>query len=164
MVSILAHELAHHELRHVLAHVQYLKVLGAWGDGDEGTLAAEALTAPDALRLLVTPFRSLQEADADRLAVELTVRAGYSPVRAIRLMQRVDRYYEGGEVEPSGSFGDYVLAELRNVLADHPRARQRACTIAGLVEEMAAAAEPARSYRVGTSDFARRIPWDPSKP
>ena len=64
LVGILAHELAHHELRHTIAHLQLLSALGLWQQDNPTLFTDQTLVG-----MLQLPIRARHEAEADAMAV-----------------------------------------------------------------------------------------------
>lgn len=122
LVGVLAHEVAHHELRHTRTIYQYLKALGLWADD---TLSDSAEL--DFMVLLTLPMRSHQEEEADTFAAEILFKLGYSPLETVALMAHMEQF--DVEVEVKGSFGNFLLREALHVLNTHPLSRLRACDL-----------------------------------
>jgi predicted Zn-dependent protease len=146
LVGVLAHEVAHHELRHTRTIYQYLKALGLWADD---TLADSAEL--DIMTLLTLPMRSHQEQDADTFAAEVLFRLGYTPLETIALMAHMEQF--DVEVEIQGSFGTFLLREAQHLLNSHPLSRLRACDLMREVE-----LRQGWGNKVGTENWTSRTP------
>jgi predicted Zn-dependent protease len=102
VAAVLAHELAHHKADHIRAghrkqqNVRVLGVLlgaavGAHVGRESGQLAGAAAGAAvgTGANLLALKFNRNQELQADRLAVEWMIAAGYNPQGMLRVQQRL---------------------------------------------------------------------------
>lgn len=74
---VIAHELAHHRLGHLALFRGWTRGLRRWAGGEMA-----AVLAVQAQRLLTNPEK---ERDADRLALDLCLGAGYDPERCLEL-------------------------------------------------------------------------------
>ena len=75
LLFVLAHELAHHELRHGIGHLQYLKALGVWDGGVEGISTISSTL----INTVALPLQSNQEQAADSFALNVMYELGYAP-------------------------------------------------------------------------------------
>lgn len=157
IANVLAHELGHHELRHVIGHVQYLKTLGLWDD----SAAAESASSTAAMTLttLQLPFQSRLEEAADHYGIEIATRLGYSPHQAAQLMLVFDMSDPRTELDDHAarSFASFFIAETNNLLETHPRGKTRACTIKRIIGlRFDDGTDPV--FYVGERNFRERIP------
>lgn len=124
LLTVLAHEIGHVELRHTMRHVLQDSVIGvvaATLTADAATLSAAVVGLP--ALLAQTRYSREFESEADEFAFILIRRHGYSPAAFADLMERLAG--EQGEFERSFSFvATHPLTSERiaraRAAADHP--------------------------------------------
>lgn len=146
--AVLAHELAHVDLRHCVERYQY--ELQARKLGGEPLAAMAALGA----RLMLQGFQGQQELEADRWGMQICARAGYHPQAGQCLFTRLE-----SRPAPPKTLGAEVRHGLRDALEDyfasHPRGPMRVDALERALAE--AGLDPAReAYYLGVQNAARR--------
>ena len=120
LAAVLAHEIAHVLANHALARAKVVEQTDI-----VERVAADVLSDQDAGRSAVTrsqsslaQFSRAQEAEADRIGIEIAWRAGYDPFAASRFLDKLERYAAfrsaTGERDQAASF-----------LSSHPAALER---------------------------------------
>jgi predicted Zn-dependent protease len=129
MAQIMGHEIAHALAKHTAermstAAAQQLglqlaaAIFGTQTAGAQLGLQAAALATTVGYEL---PHSRTQEAEADRIGIELAAKAGYDPHAAVTLWQKMIQVTGGGKSD---------------FLSDHPASEKRLQTLAGLVPQM----------------------------
>lgn len=131
LAAVLAHEIAHVDLRHCMAAFQYARaILGE--DVDEATIA---------LRVLRSPIQSELEHEADEAGGRLALRAQYNPQAAVDLWRR---HAAEASLTPSPGLLGILEDGLTDVFRSHPPSEDRACRAMERVE-----------WARGNTNFAR---------
>jgi len=123
LAALLAHEIAHVQLRHGLAAIRQSNLIEAGkllaketvGTGPAQFTQVFGASVADVVGTAVTNgYSRAQESEADRLAVQFLAEAGYSPRALTDILARVD--FDGGGFR-----------------SDHPSAADRVATLTPLV-------------------------------
>lgn len=151
LMGVLAHEVGHEELRHAVAPVQYLILLGLW-DPDSPRLAGELLP------LLKLPFSSRLEQAADAFGVKVLFELGYSPHQFSLLYQKMEELFVTPFPEDiEGSFANVLLQESVNLIEGHPRPKLRACSIESALARLRHAQDETAFY-IGEANYRNLTP------
>lgn len=143
LMYIIAHEIAHHDLRHTSWLADTLVDLYEAGDDDE----AESLLIQFG-SILTRSYSSKLEDEADKYAYDRVIQVGYSPFEAERWFWRMADVY--GRPSSDNIF-EYELNALFN---SHSDSEVRACNIRRWAHDNP---PPHRTYR-GKENLKRRIP------
>ncbi len=148
IAQVMGHEIAHALAKHtaermsgVLAQQLGLSIAGAvlgGGTMSQAALQGAAMATTVGLQL---PNSRTQEAEADRIGIELAAKAGYDPHAAVTLWQKM--------IEATGSKGK------SDWLSTHPAGEKRLQSLAALIPEMMPYYEdksPRPVYRFKTGD------------
>jgi beta-barrel assembly-enhancing protease len=153
LAAVLAHEMAHVELRHCIERYQY--GLKARRVGGEGLEAMAGLGT----RLMLQSYQDEQEAEADRWGMQIAARAGYHPQGGQRLFARLLARQGGALPAPrtlSGEAGFGLLDAMEDLFASHPRPELRIANLERAIEETGV--DPRRNtYYVGKKNLADRV-------
>lgn len=131
LAAVIAHEMAHVDLRHCIERYQYeLKTRKLGGE----PLAGMATLGT---KLMLQGYQDEQEAEADRWGMQIAARAGYHPqggqVLFTRLMERW-----GGDVPPRTLPGEAVhtLSDaMEDLFSSHPRPSLRIANLERAMSE-----------------------------
>ena len=160
LAAVLAHEMAHVDLRHCIERYQY--ELKARRLGGEPLEAMAGLGA----RLMIQGYQDEQEAEADRWGMQLAARAGYHPQAGQGLFVRLAGRW-GGDTPPRTVPGEgaHVLSDaLEAIFASHPRPSLRIASLQRALAETDLAPERIpyylgrRNRRLLTSRSEREFP------
>ncbi len=148
IAQVMGHEIAHALAKHtaermsgVMAQQLGLSIAGAvlgGGTMSQAALQGAAMATTVGLQL---PNSRTQEAEADRIGIELAAKAGYDPHAAVTLWQKM--------IEATGSKGK------SDWLSTHPAGEKRLQSLAALIPEMMPYYEdksPRPAYRFKTGD------------
>ena len=150
--AILAHEIKHVDLRHVVAVYQVVSRLPDMVKNPATIIA----------QMAKTPYSPRQEADADRRGLELIYAFGYSPYQAVNFWEKESRASgqpSGGasEKSPFGKIVDTVVKEAGNVLISHPKHEKRACLLKNHIIKLQKKYPMDRVY-VGEWNYENKVP------
>lgn len=154
LAAVIAHEMAHVDLRHCIERYQY--ELKAQKIGGEPLEAMAGLGA----RLMIQGYQDEQEAEADRWGMQLAARAGYHPQAGQGLFIRLAGRW-GGDTQPRTvpDEGVHVLSDAMEALfASHPRPSLRIASLQLALTETGLAPERI-SYYVGRQNRRLLMPW-----
>lgn len=143
LVAVLAHEVAHHEYRHVALALDVLTSLGLDLNSPMLEIGVVAFG-----RALQRSYSRAFELEADVYAYRVLRDLGYSPLRVERLWTRLSHEESHGTPEANPA------ASAMRLLESHPTAIERACHLRALLREEPPQAD--RAYR-GTANFPDRI-------
>lgn len=116
LAGMLAHELAHIQLKHGIKAIQANRITGAaiestgnaaWGkDTAEDRKFLEDVSKEIATKLVNSGYSKTQEYDADKFAVELMAKAGYDPNGMCEMLQIMQQHQQNdkrgfGKTHPS---------------------------------------------------------------
>jgi predicted Zn-dependent protease len=154
LASVLGHEAAHVDLRHCADRVTLMERAdqGLGVPGRLGVAVLAALTQPS--------YSEEQELEADAAAVRLAAIAGYDPVAAIDLFERLATLEgtrtspERADLDPLGLAAD----ALDHYFATHPPAADRARALAPVVERALREHPQSPRYR-GARNLRERVPF-----
>lgn len=152
LLGVLAHEVAHNELRHVSMQVEIARE--AFGDGADAERAALA----NLLRVLDAPWSSSSEDEADAFAVEALYALSYSPWAYEQLWWRqaqqrpADRPGRGG-IGSDNPVDTALEQEWRNLTRSHNDPVTRACLAREHTDEFVRDGERDALY-VGARNFS----------
>jgi predicted Zn-dependent protease len=125
LAQIMGHEIAHALANHTAERMSRaiatnlgIAVVGATSENGQLAAAGAALAAKMALEL---PNSRTAESEADRIGMDLAVRAGYAPEAAVSLWQKM------------GALGGPRPAEF---LSTHPSPENRQATLSAMAREM----------------------------
>lgn len=137
---IMGHEASHAIANHTaermsLALLTQLGIAVAARDGDENNPAALSAAALAAQVAITLPNSRTAESEADRMGMELAVRAGYDPAGAVSVWSKMEAL---GESRPP------------QFLSSHPSPDDRRAQLAALVEQMGSLApsSPPQPYPI----------------
>lgn len=150
LAAIIGHEIAHYMMRHSLERMRDAKsrsafgqffgvLLSAAGAGGAGSVAQLALLAG------MLAYSRDHEREADRIGLELMVRAGYAPLEASKVWGQLLEELKAGSAERDEYWSESVL------FATHPPAeeRQKALAAAAAAASGAAAGQTGEeAYRI----------------
>ena len=148
IAEVMGHEIAHALAKHTaermsgaVAQQAGLSIAGAiLGGGTTGQAALQGAALATTVGLQLPNSRT-QEAEADRIGIELAAKAGYDPHAAVTLWQKM--------LEATGSKGK------SDWLSTHPAGEKRVQSLAALIPEMMPYYEdksPRPVYRFKTAD------------
>ena len=144
LAGILAHEISHIDLGHVIAVFQYLKRAGLTNpEGQKPATIAVALARHI--------FSSNQEDEADKNATKIMTLAQYDPAEFVAMWKQWGKNGSGKRKLPDSP----IAQELLNLLQSHSAPKRRACN----VNEHAAREVERRDfdrYYVGDTNFQKR--------
>jgi len=145
--QIMGHEISHALANHTAERMSRamatsigIVALGVASDRPAATMAGGALAAKLALEL---PNSRTAEAEADRIGMELAVRAGYDPDAAVTLWQKM------------GSLGGSKPPEF---LSTHPAPGNREAALAKMIPEMRKLNPTGKLARVTAIEVIRDAP------
>lgn len=138
LAVVIAHEIAHVDRAHCIAHYQYALAARDMGLGPR-ILASMAQLARE---LLAVQYAKYQELEADALGVRLAREAGYDPRVAPGIFERMQRQ-AGGEAPsksrtPVGEMVGVALSAAHSYLESHPTSWERKRQLDELVERYGA--------------------------
>ena len=155
LAAILGHEMSHVDQRHCVERFQYEKALGKVGVSEVGHLA-------DYLRSIsAAGYSKYQELEADAQGVQLCIHAGYYPLAAAEVFERLaDRM---GEMRarraksPLGELKQSLEESLGSYFDSHPPSPERSRRHRQLVTDNRRHLAGRDFYR-GYENYRRRIP------
>ncbi len=154
LAAVIAHEMAHVDLRHCIERYQY--ELQAQKIGGEPLEAMAGLGA----RLMIQGYQDEQEAEADRWGMQLAARAGYHPQAGQGLFVRLAQRW-GGDTQPRTVPGEgvHVLSDAMEALfASHPRPSLRIASLQRALAETGLAPERI-PYYLGRQNRRLLMSW-----
>lgn len=110
LAFVIAHELAHIELKHCIKRVQYAAIASGV-DPLIGTLVQVAYS------IYSTPFSKYEEFEADELGVKLMQKAGYNKKGAISFFEKLKALEQ--------QYGVDKRDELNDFISSHPTSEER---------------------------------------
>lgn len=131
LAAVIAHEMAHVDLRHCIERYQY--ELKARKLGGEPLEAMGSLGA----KLMLQGYQDEQEAEADRWGMQIAVRAGYHPQAGQCLFARLQGRW-GGDAPSRTLPGEAVhaLADgMEDLFSSHPRPSLRIANLERAIAE-----------------------------
>ncbi|MBN9310947.1 M48 family metalloprotease [Devosia sp.] len=155
LASILGHEIAHVDLRHVVERLQYEITLRRIV-GDLGAIVRLGYG------LVNVSYSTQQESEADRAGLLAMAEAGYSPLEAIEMFAAVQQAGLGGATTPAKASGPVtevlvgVSDMLRDYFATHPATGDRIVALTQLMADNRPAWKD-RLFCVGRTNFADRV-------
>ncbi len=157
LAAILAHEIKHVDLRHVVAVYQ---VVSRLPDTVKNPAAIVAQMAKH-------PYSARQEADADRRGLELIYTFGYSPYQIVDFWEKKtvpaqQTSQNPSEQSPIGKIIETVVKEAENVLATHPKYEKRACLLRNHVIKLQEK-YPMEKVYVGKWNYDNKVPMADAK-
>lgn len=159
LAAILGHEIAHIDLKHCVENLQYQMFLQRIVGSQLSQIAGIAY------RLAAFGFSEIQEREADRSAIILMANAGYSPLEAVKLYQRMARKIGDGQKQrertkgPEGEVLRGIVDALKDYFATHPAAASRMRDIEAIFDRNMSSWQ-GRTFYIGRSNYADRIPRD----
>ncbi len=152
--SVLAHEVAHIDLRHCIGAWQYRLAARRLKIGDAGAIA-------DLARMPVTAaYRKYEESEADLYGVRLIVQSGYDPGAAIRLQERFGARMPQAPAKPVTPVAEVtssVWQALGSYLDTHPNPRERARRLNAFLQSNRGRLA-GKHYYQGRENLRRRVP------
>ena len=145
LVMVLAHEIAHVELRHPLAAYEAARAV----------LGSGAQEAAVISQMLQMPISSEYEHQSDRRGIALAVLSQYDPAAAARLWRR-QAEAQPKTKGPAGILGT-ILGSAERILATHPPSAHRCARTRQIALEYARAPRWQRYYR-GATNLRDRVP------
>ena len=155
LAAIVGHEIAHVDLRHCAAKMQYLKALGLDPEDELGQAA---------IHFGQMPWSSGFEEASDAWGAELMQDVGYSVFQAVSLWSAragdreaakpTEQEEEGGLV---GAMIGTVLDEVENLIISHPDAERRACLLRQEAYDLYQS-DPIDKAYVGKRNWSRKTP------
>lgn len=153
MAFVLAHEMIHISERHTVGTEGALE---AWADGDNQVINT-------LVGLIKFPFSMSHEMEADRLAMVVLDKAGYSVFQAVRQMERLQEVHaavqqNSGQSTSSGletSVFGVLKNEAEAIFDTHPKYGVRVCHMKNLALFLSQARNNHHYYR-GTRNFQTR--------
>lgn len=127
LASVLGHELEHIDHYHCQERVQTQAALQKVPLGGLMSIPVEVFEEG---------YSKTQELEADREGMELAVRAGYSPLGALRLFQTLDRLYQQRARRaqtPQEELTTLALETLEGYFRSHPQPSERIAQIQGMI-------------------------------
>lgn len=122
LASILGHEISHVDARHCIERLQYELKMRKLGLGGLYRLGKPAVL------LFQAGYTKEQETEADRLGLEMSVAAGYSPAGAIRVMERfakLDQREPRKAASPLEEVAALPMQTLQEYFRSHPPPQER---------------------------------------
>lgn len=123
LAAVLGHEITHVDNRHAIERLQYelaSRKLGLEGIYQLGRPTVEIFKAG---------YTKEQELEADRVGLDLTVEAGYSPAGILKLMDRFERleaqYQQPRAGSPIEEIAGIPISALEEYFRSHPPASER---------------------------------------
>jgi len=159
LAAILGHEIAHIDLKHCVENLQYQIFLKRIVGSQLSQIAGIAY------RLAAFGFSEIQEREADRSAIILMANAGYSPLEAVKLYQRMARKIGDGQKQrertkgPEGEVLRGIVDALKDYFATHPATASRMRDIEAIFDRNMSSWQ-GRTFYIGRSNYADRIPRD----
>ncbi len=154
LAAVIAHEMAHVDLRHCIERYQYeLKARKLGGEPLEVMMGFGA-------QLMIQGYQDEQEAEADRWGMQLAARAGYHPQAGMGLFARLMGRW-GGDTQPRTvpDEGVHVLSDAMEALfASHPRPSLRIASLQRALTETGLAPERV-PYYLGRQNRRLLMPW-----
>ena len=119
--AVIAHEMAHVDLRHCIERYQY--ELKAQRVGGSPVAAMASLGS----RVMLQGFQDEQEGEADRWGMQIAARAGYPPQAGQKLFHRMLEMQPADLVPRTlpGEVAHSALDALEDIFASHPRLEAR---------------------------------------
>lgn len=151
LAFVLAHEIAHVDLRHCIALHQVMMQLPEAAARSEYTFSA--------LEYIEHPFQTEIEMSADSYALELCYRLNYSPFQAVKIWNTIlgDGYHSGGGNLLTNIF-EAAKKEVENITKTHPESELRACKLKnktiGLQEQW-----PKEKFYIGNYNYRDKISY-----
>ncbi len=156
LAFVIAHEMAHIELKHCVRRYQYQLKLESIGLGGLGRLTDLARVPFE------IGYTKYQEMEADAEAARIVSEAGYEPRAGISLMLRMaaaDNALAKAARTPGGEFLTSSVEALRYYVRSHPASAERAALLTEqLQSEQGKLAH--RNLVVGEDNLRRRVPAD----
>ena len=122
LAMVLGHEIAHVDNRHAIQHVQYEIASRRVGLEDIYQLGRPAV------EIFEVGYTKEQELEADRAGLDLIVAAGYSPVAAVNVMDRLgklEQEYGPGRTAQVEEMVSVPIRALQEYFRSHPPAAER---------------------------------------
>lgn len=110
LAFVIAHELAHIDLKHCIKRIQY-SAIASDSDPFLGDIVQIAYS------LYSMPFSKYEEFEADELGVKLMLKAGYKKEGALRFFEKLESLEK--------EYGMDKRDRLNDFIASHPTARER---------------------------------------
>jgi len=155
LAGVLAHEIAHVDLRHCIEGYQYVLATKRVGAGEVGHLAESFR------RLLAIGYKKYQELDADAYGVRLMIEAGYDPqAMAVALHRLRQQFDKGGRPQAKTPVGEFTQA-LEQAIVSYPRSHPTSEERIQRVERIVSRNRHHLSGRVlyvGAENYRKRIP------
>jgi len=152
LAVVLGHEIAHVDLRHPVAVLQYLKTLG---------LSSDDIVGQALVQFAQTPYSSNLEESSDKLGAGFAHASGYSVFQAVALWEDRDKKpnrRSGGAGAPGGFLGEIleeVASEISHVVSSHPDPGRRACFLRQVAHDLYRDDPMNRAY-VGRTNWERK--------
>jgi predicted Zn-dependent protease len=130
LAAILGHEIAHVDLYHCAERLQVEVRLRNLPLGDLVALP---------VRVFEAGYTKVQELEADREGVRLTVGAGYSPLGAVRVFETMEHMRERYVVQartPQGEISQVALETLHGYFRSHPLPEQRKQQVEAMIRRL----------------------------
>jgi len=146
LVAIIAHEIKHVDLRHCIALFQVVKDL------------PEAVQNPMIFflrQIVMHPYNSRVEADADRRSLELIYSYGYSPYQIVRYWENLKTEKSQNENSIFGGILGRISKEVENVLSTHPEYPKRVCLLKNHILKLSKT-YPFEFFYIGKWNFNHR--------
>jgi predicted Zn-dependent protease len=122
LAAILGHEVTHVDARHAIERLQYELASRKLGLGAAYQLGSFGV------QLFQAGYTKEQELEADRLGLELSVAAGYSPAGAVDAMSRLGQLRQQTETQASSPVEEIAgvpIQALREYFRSHPPEPER---------------------------------------
>jgi len=141
LAMVIAHEVKHVDLRHCIALYQVVKNFSKELQDPMHSFLNE---------IVIHPYNSQIEADADKKGLELIYSFGYSPFQTVKYwedFERENRENQDENVVFEGIFGK-IAEEVENVLYTHPKYPKRICLLKNHIIRLKKA-YPAKYFYIG---------------
>ncbi|KPA13565.1 Protein serine/threonine phosphatase-containing protein [Candidatus Magnetomorum sp. HK-1] len=149
LVSIIAHEIKHIDLKHCIS---IYEMIMSMPDSMQNSIS---LITTNIIKHL---YNARQEADADRRGIEMVYACGYSPYQYVLFWESMKGKvtYDKIDVKNTGSF-QRLLLEVQNVLLTHPKFPKRICFIKNHIIKLQKKYHK-NSFYVGKWNYLNRTP------
>ena len=153
LAAVIAHEMAHVDLRHCIERYQYeLKA---------SRLGGEPLEAMASLgtRLMLQGYQDEQESEADRWGMQIATRAGYHPQGGQCLFARLQARW-GGDTPPRTLPGEAIHSlsdAMEDLFSSHPRPSLRIANLERAMPEIGLTPDRT-AYYLGIQNKQKLIP------